>query len=72
MQHFTAHPDFAGLVALEKARAALARRPGNRAALTANSEACMRVEQRIMRDTGASFSQISGAALAHAFRREGV
>lgn len=64
-----AHPDFPALVSLEAERRRMVRRPGGRSALAANSAACMRAEQRIMRDTGASFSTVSGAALAQAGRQ---
>lgn len=63
---FNSHPAFIALVAAEKARASMRRRPGGRAALAANSALCMRLEAEVMRATGATFQQISGAALAAA------
>ena len=60
------HPAFIALVAAEKARAAMVRRPGGRADIAANSALCMRLEAETLRDTGASFGQISGAALTAA------
>jgi hypothetical protein len=60
------HPAFTALVSAEQARRKLVRRPGGRAALAANSTLCFRLEQQIMRDTGATFSELTSAVLGAA------
>lgn len=58
------HPEFATLVRLETERRRMVRRPGGRSALAANSTACFRAEQVIMRETGCTFNQLTMALAA--------
>jgi hypothetical protein len=59
----TEHPAFARLVQLEAQRRRMLRRPGGRDALAANSTACFQAEHEILRGTGCTFNQMTGAVL---------
>ncbi len=58
------HPAFGALLAADCDRKVLRRRPAGRSRLSDNAERCMRLAQEIMRATGATFNQVSGAVLA--------